>query len=259
MTFRRSLVLLLSMSLCLAAVVSAQCDPSEISIAADRDNTLYEDAGGALSNGAGSYVFTGNTSGNGVRRALLRFDVAGAVPPGSTITSAALALNMSMAISGPENVDLHRVTADWGEGSSDAGGPEGGGTASTPGDATWIHTFFNTALWTAPGGDFSAAPSAAALVDGTGVYVWGSSAGMVADTQTWLDDPASNFGWILVGNEAVLGTAKRFDSRSGPLPPVLCVAAAAPAILTVPTLGSLGLALLASVLGVVALRRLGAS
>ena len=39
---------------------------------------------------------------------------------------------------------------------------------------------------------------------------------MVADAQAWLDTPATNFGWILIGNEAQLKTAKRFNSRENP-------------------------------------------
>ncbi|HEU5108731.1 MAG TPA: hypothetical protein VFT95_09260, partial [Micromonosporaceae bacterium] len=31
--------------------------------------------------------------------------------------------------------------------------------------------------------------------------------------QSWLDDPATNFGWMLVGDESRPQTAKRFDSR----------------------------------------------
>jgi hypothetical protein len=40
---------------------------------------------------------------------------------------------------------------------------------------------------------------------------------MVADVQGWLDDPSSNFGWLLVGNEGENGTAKRFDSKENPV------------------------------------------
>src|SRR3990172_8140426 len=36
---------------------------------------------------------------------------------------------------------------------------------------------------------------------------------MVADVQDWLDNPAANFGWIVMGNEGTVETAKRFDSK----------------------------------------------
>ena len=59
--------------------------------------------------------------------------------------------------------------------------------------------------------------SATAIV-GTGngsQGVW-SSALMASDVQNWLDNPATNFGWIVVGNEAV-PRAKRFDTRENPI------------------------------------------
>ncbi|MGH7613747.1 MAG: hypothetical protein ACREMW_06870 [Gemmatimonadales bacterium] len=43
--------------------------------------------------------------------------------------------------------------------------------------------------------------------------MWGSTAQLVADVQGWLADPASNFGWILIGDESATATAKQFDSR----------------------------------------------
>jgi hypothetical protein len=49
---------------------------------------------------------------------------------------------------------------------------------------------------------------------------------MRADVQSWLDEPGTNFGWLLRGNEATLSTAKRFDSRENPIlanQPVLVV------------------------------------
>ena len=62
----------------------AQCQAGEIGLIASRDNTLYENGGGALSNGSGNYLFAGNTNGQGLRRALVHFDVAGGIPAGST-------------------------------------------------------------------------------------------------------------------------------------------------------------------------------
>jgi hypothetical protein len=43
---------------------------------------------------------------------------------------------------------------------------------------------------------------------------------MVADVQSWLEDPAGNHGWILIGDESAATTVKRFDSREHPDPGV---------------------------------------
>jgi len=185
-----------------------------VTLPAVADNTLYESATGDISNGAGENFFSGSTANQGVRRALLAFDVAGSIPPGATIDSVTLTLNMNRSQrAGTETFTLHRVLADWGEGTSVGDGQGGGGGIATSGDATWLHTFYPSSFWASPGGDYVAAASASLSVGGKGSYTWGSTAGLVSDVQGWLDAPSTDFGWILIGNEAVVETAKRFGSR----------------------------------------------
>jgi hypothetical protein len=38
-----------------------------------------------------------------------------------------------------------------GEGASNAGDPGGMGAPAVVNDATWVHTFYNTGFWIAPG------------------------------------------------------------------------------------------------------------
>ena len=198
---------------------AARAAPSvTVDIGAKKDNTLYEPPlGQELSNGAGQHLFVGTTANpapdGDIRRALVAFDVAAAIPAGSAITQVVLTLNMSRTMSGTQSITVHRVTADWGEGTSDAVGEEGGGAVPASGDVTWINRFFPGSPWTNPGGDFSSTVGASNDVAGPGLYSWGSSDGLVTDVQGWLDDPASNFGWVLIGPESVAQTAKRFDSR----------------------------------------------
>lgn len=194
---------------------------TDVTLVPSQDNTLYEDAEGALSNGAGQHLFVGRTGQNNngtVRRALVRFDVAAVVPSGALIDSVSLTLNVSRVPPGAEThtATLHRVTADWGEGDADAGGQEGSGTSATSGDATWVHTFFDGSQWETPGGDFEATAIASAEIGGPGSYTWGSTAAMTANVQSWLDAPDQNFGWIIVGTEGANQTARRFDSREHP-------------------------------------------
>jgi hypothetical protein len=187
----------------------------EITIGAGRDNTLYESVTGNISNGAGAAFFAGRTNQTtgSIRRGLLWFDVAAAIPAGSTILSARLKLTMSQTTSGAMNVGLHRVSAAWGEGASDAGAAGGTGAPAQAGDATWKHRFYPATLWAAPGGDFAAAASATLSVDAAGDYVWSSTPGLVSDVQAWLGAPADNHGWLLRGNEAVAPSVKKFESR----------------------------------------------
>jgi Glucose / Sorbosone dehydrogenase len=165
------------------------------------------------SNGAGIKLFTGSNALGEPRRSLLHFDVASAVPAGTTVTKVTLTLFLDKSLSDPGTVSAHRLTADWGEGASNAGDPGGQGVAAAPGDATWNFRFFNATPWTTIGGDFIAVPNASAFQSPfVGSKTW-SSDGMLADVQDWLADPASNFGWIVIGEEFLTTTARRYSSR----------------------------------------------
>ena len=200
--------------LCTATIVSCAAATAETQIIpASKDNTLIENATGELSNGVGPVFFVGRTnqSSDSIRRGLISFDVSQAIPSGSAITEVQLTLSLERTAGGKEFIELHRVLSDWGEGNSKTKG--GRGVSATTDDATWIHTFYDTDLWSQPGGDFSADISAKALVGSEGSYIWGSTPEMVADVQLWLDSPDKNFGWLLLGNEKSSGTAKAFVSR----------------------------------------------
>ncbi len=183
-----------------------------VTLTTSKDNTLYQDNNGGLSNGAGPHLFAGLTASRAIRRALVAFDVASQIPAGATVTRVVLTLRISIARGGPQAMTLHRVTKDWGEGTSDAGfGRDGGGTGAATNDATWVHTFRPNQRWTTVGGDFDAAPDATTSVDF--IEAKWESAEMIARVQQWLDQPSTNFGWLVKGNENTAATAKRFDSR----------------------------------------------
>jgi hypothetical protein len=216
-------------------LLPAQAGAATVELLPSQDNTLYqpylrEAAGeGLLSNGAGSYFFAGRILTGELRRGLLAFDVAGALPAGARITEVTLTLQMSKTIVGPTTVSLHRLTADWGEGDSDAGGEEGAGAPAMPGDATWLHTFYDTGLWMMQGGDFDPADSSRQTISAEGLYTFPSTPDLVADVQSWLESPATNYGWIVLGDETMTPSAKRFNSReNGSGSPTLTVSYEAP-------------------------------
>ncbi len=208
----------------LAGIVAGSASAGMISINPSKDNTLYEydPSEGDLSNGAGFHFFAGENADGEIRRGVLAFDISGSIPPGSTITAVSLTLNMSMTPAGAETIELHKLLADWGEGTSHAPMGEGQGAPATPNDATWRHRFFDSIFWTTQGGDFSVTVSASQSVGDIGQYTW-NSAQMVADVQSWVDNPASNFGWLVLGDESQAATSKRFDSRESASPPVLTI------------------------------------
>ena len=215
----------LAIAATLGALGGSLANAGIVNINPSKDNTLYEydPLDGDRSNALGFHFFAGETGMNELRRGVLAFDIAGSVPPGSTITAVSLSVNMSRTPTSTVYVmELHKLLADWGEGTSVAPGEEGDGAPATPNDATWRHRFFDTIFWSAQGGDFSATVSASQMVGQVGQYTW-SSAQMVADVQGWLDNPASNFGWLMLGDETAIATAKRFDTRESASPPMLTI------------------------------------
>ena len=191
----------------------------QIQLVASKDNTLYENGAGSFSNGAGAFLFAGQTGSMGsfeIRRALIEFDLS-AIPPGSTINSASVSVTINRIPQPVVTTDLahlHRVQVEWGEGASDAGDPGGAGDAAAPGDATWIHTFFAGTYWASPGGDFEAVASATVpFGDFEPETLVFQSAGLTSDVQGWLDNPGSNHGWMLIADENTVKNARRFYSR----------------------------------------------
>ena len=213
----RSAPALAAASLFMAA--SAVAD--SVQLVADRDATLIQPTADETANGAGSALFTGRVGASGggtIRRGLLRFDVGAAIPAGSVVTGASLALVMVQGQAAVQGVSLHRVAAEWTEGLSASGG--GGGVPPVAGDCTWTMRSWPDLLWSQAGGDFAAAPSATCAVGGTGTFVWSTTIALAADVQAWVDDPGANRGWLLRGNEAVAQTSKSFASREAEDPAV---------------------------------------
>jgi hypothetical protein len=218
---------LLQRTVCLAcafSVLTMETRADVMTLIPNKDTTIYQ-ANPANSNGAGQAMFIGMASASGACRGLVGFDIAGNIPAGSTVTGVQLRLVLSGASAietQDRQIELHRLLADWGEGSAGqgSGAAHGGGGQGfpTPADgtaATWSHRFFDTVPWTNAGGDFAATASAATLVgsDANTAFVWGATPAMVEDVQAWLDNPSSNFGWLLLGDESTDSTNRIFFTR----------------------------------------------
>jgi FtsP/CotA-like multicopper oxidase with cupredoxin domain len=203
------------------------------------DTTIYQgpvpdDLDGNAENnscGAGSNIIVGWTDenkngGSFERRALIKFDIAANLPPGSIINSVTLTMNVNRAGDGVDReLSLHPVTQDWGEGVQNCDAQAGQGVEAADGDATWLDAMFQQTAWGTPGGDREV-ESAFALIPTRGEAIWDSAAnpGMVNDVQNWLDNPATNFGWIVKNQQATpLASTRRFDSSESGAGPVLTI------------------------------------
>jgi hypothetical protein len=196
-----------------------------VMLVSSRDTTIYQ-ANSRNSDGGAPSMDAGNNSDGSACRALIGFDIANNIPAGSTITSVQLSLVLAhrpMNETMQRQVELHPLLADWGEGTAGQGtGTNGAGTGyMTHADgtsATWSHRFYDTVPWTNPGGDFVATASGSTMV-GTTInvaYLWNSTPAMVNDVQSWLDNPSSNFGWLLLGDESAASVERVFLTREAP-------------------------------------------
>lgn len=185
-----------------------------VNITADNDNTIYAESG-TTSNGAGQNLFAGATGGGARRRALIRFDLS-SIPPGATVTAVTITLTCNRLAASAAGISLHKLSADWGEGTSDATANEGAGAAATTNDATWTNRFHPSTAWTTAGGDFNATASATQASVALGAVAM-SGGNLVADVQSFVTNSATNFGWAVLGTaESTVSTALRFASSENP-------------------------------------------
>jgi hypothetical protein len=207
---------------------SCQVCAELISLTPTADTTLIETEPGNNLGGA-AIVNSGTTQNFTRNRGLFRFDFTGQIPAGSQITRSDFVVEVTGQPKEEQRASsfgLHRVLKPWGEGDKNSPDPihPGLGAPATAGDATWNHRFaFTTNTWTIPGGaasnDYSPELSAETFVYGLGdsPYTFLSTPRMVADLQAWVDDPATNFGWMLISqSEETNFTARRFASREDP-------------------------------------------
>lgn len=210
----------------LLAALAASCCPvlaravslTNISAA---DTSLIEVAP-ENNNGGQAWVLAGRTQNGPHVRGLYRFELTN-IPPHAVIQSAVLQLDVTGQPGDMEAVNstfsLHRMLQPWGEGTNNAISNPGQGTPATPGGATWLHRFYPTNTWATPGGeagiDYLSAGSSFQQVEDPNhsPYRFDTTPEMVADVQEWVSHPGNNFGWMLIGDDDIIFTARRFNSR----------------------------------------------
>ena len=182
---------------------------TQFSLPVLKDNTIFsEDVN--LSLGAGTSIFMGRTNLGDNRRALIKFDFS-SIPAGSIVTDASISMTATNGKGGSRSIDIHALTKDWGEGSSNNSSNPGQGGTATSADCTWGYAFWSQTMWTNPGGDFGSS-LASASVDGAGTYTW-SSNNLNTLIQDIIDGNFANNGFIFIGDESTNQTAKKFNSR----------------------------------------------
>jgi hypothetical protein len=206
----------------LGAVVMAPANAAviETNFVSSADTTLFEFI--PDNNLGDTTTMISGTNARGFKnRALLRFDLDGKLPAGAVIVDAWLVIqvnNSSAAVGANAGYTLHRVLKPWNEGKKT--GNQGARAAAD--EVTWNSTgVLSPAKWTTPGTaapeDFVEASSAASAVTDLGPVEFGGDATLVADVRLWLANSATNFGWLILGeDEDVPQSSRRIATREDP-------------------------------------------
>jgi len=187
--------------------------------------------------GGNEYFNSGTTQNYTTNRGLLKFDIAGALPPHAKVTAVTLTVEVvGSPVDGdtPSTFTLHRMLRDWGEGNKAGHPPQQPflGQPATDGEATFLYRYAGTPdPWEMPGGapdiDYVAVPSSDTFIYGVffSPYVFDSTPQLIADVQSWAANPAENFGWMLICRDETNNfTARRFASREDPFQsPILTI------------------------------------
>ena len=140
-------------------------------------------------------VFIRRVNNGLLRRGVLEFDVT-SIPLSARISSVSLELSVIDTPNSLQDggVSLYMALTERGEGTSSGNGQSG---PSQTDDATWIHTFYDSSQWNTAGGDFIATASAVSNFNNqASVISFNSTAELIADVSTWVQDSQNNHGWV---------------------------------------------------------------
>lgn len=182
-----------------------------VSLQASADGGMREWVPTELGGGSPNYrVGTLDTTRGGAtrNRIVIQFDVASALPAGATITAVQLRVNVLRAVDTESRLfHLRRVLVPW-----------------TEPAVSWETRDAPSIAWGAAGGlietDYADTSSGVTMLGNPSAwdvptpFTWISTPEMVANAQAWLDNPAANFGWIIMlDDEATARTARLLASR----------------------------------------------
>ncbi len=143
-------------------------------------------------------LYSGSTSSNS-NRSLLKFNLT-SIPTNAIIEGATLLLTrVGGSNTSSTNISVHKITADWTEGS--------GSCSGNTGPASWNQRTSGTA-WASSGGDFTATADAITAVAGNATYKWA----LKDLIQKWVNGSSPNYGMLLKMQTEGVANEKYFAS-----------------------------------------------
>jgi hypothetical protein len=197
---------------------------------ATKDAGIFNNAAGTAvqanyGSGGSNQMHVGLFNGGVYGRSLLQFNLS-SIPSNATITNVVLTFSDGGNGQNIPQIFVHKLTQGWTEGNANSACPFSG-ACNVPGvaltsqtDVTWRETSYSggalTNLWLTTGGNFAATASTTSTAEGNNAKLF-SSAGLIQDVQNWVNNPTSNFGWLLKMDEALTSpsTMQRYRTKEG--------------------------------------------
>ena len=179
------------------------------------DATIYSNV--ADNNGGGhGFSIAGRANNGNERRTLLLFDLS-SIAPGTSVQSASLDLAVNRIGSvGGGTFELFELDTRWNEGV----GTGNQGAAALAGEVTWNEAQSGVVDWT-DGGSFSPTLLSQNTISSVGTTSFESTLDFTSAVQRMIDNPATNFGFILRSTDP--SSAVRLDTRDSGTPARLSV------------------------------------
>ncbi len=206
-------------AICILSLPSFQASAATVTLTPVADTSIFL-AFPDKNLGANLSLAIGVIASDSATRGLVRFAPEVGMPPGARVTRAELQLNVvrSPILAEDGSFQVFKLQVPWTEGRGGAGPAIGTGSVALQGEATWDSRQHGINSWGAPGGqsgeDFAPTASARGFLVGNAPLVFESGAALIADVQSWIDQPGANHGWLIKDEvEGLGGTARRFASR----------------------------------------------
>lgn len=207
-----------SLTILLVTVALFQTNGETLDLIPVADTSLFQ-IGPDNNMGANTSGVIGTTEGGDPGRMLVRFDLESKIPTNAILKSASLTLRATKVRNASSlPVAMHRMQVAWVEGTGGNGSPTGAGEQAANGETTWTHRSHPDVAWSASGAaapvDFLEDPSGTSTANGVAAFTFDSNPNLLSDLTHWIQNPALNFGWILLApGTPAPGSAKRIGTR----------------------------------------------
>lgn len=202
----------------------------QVTLYAIKDAGIFNNAAGTAvqanyGSGGSNQMHVGLFNGGVYGRSLVQFDLT-SIPTNATVSNVVLTFSDGGNGQTIPQIFIHKLNSSWTEGNANtACVPSGpcnvaGIALTSQTDVTWNERSYSAGslsnLWSPAGGNFTSTASATSTAAGNTAKSI-TSVGLAQDVQSWVNNGANNFGWLLKMDETITTTStmQRYRTKEG--------------------------------------------